>query len=167
MGNIQFITLLLLLAVNIPAGDMKKFTKPDFIISQVDKRYGIEIKRKKNNLVLYQQILLWEGTPYKYSGNSRLGIDCSSLVGRLFFKAYKRNIKAPSSVLYQKSRKISRSNLKEGDLVFFNIAGGKISHVGIYLKNGKFVHASTKRGVMVSSLEEKYYRKYFVSGGRI
>ena len=165
--NRIILVFLALFAVTLQAGELKKFTKPSFIISEVEKRYGLDIKRKQNNLVLYQQILLWEGTPYQYSGNSKNGIDCSGLVGRLFRKAYKRNIAAPSSVLYSRSRRISRKSLKEGDLVFFNIAAGKISHVGIYLKDGKFVHASTKRGVIVSSLDEKYYTRYFVSGGRI
>ena len=151
----------------VAAKNLGNYTKPAFIISETKKKYDLDIEKRKNKLVLYQQILLWDGTPYKYSGDSKSGIDCSSLVARLYKKAYKKDIKAPSAVLYQRSRKISRSSLREGDLVFFKIESSNITHVGVYLQDGKFVHASTKRGVTVSSLDEKYYQKYFYTGGRI
>ena len=64
-------------------------------------------------------------------------------------------------------KKISESDLKEGDLVFFNTNGKSISHVGVYLQNNKFVHASTKKGVMVSDMNEPYFKKTYVSSGRV
>jgi lipoprotein Spr len=67
-------------------------------------------------------------------------------------------------------RKISRDELKEGDLVFFRTEGGRKkspNHSGIYLKNGKFIHTSTSRGVMVSSLREPYYLRTWVAAGRV
>ena len=68
----------------------------------------------------------------------------------------------------KESNKIARRNLREGDLVFFTSRSSrkKVAHVGIYLKDGKFIHASTSRGVIISSLNEDYYRKHWLSGGR-
>jgi cell wall-associated NlpC family hydrolase len=63
--------------------------------------------------------------------------------------------------------KISKSKLQEGDLVFFNTFGNDISHVGIYLKDGKFAHTSTSKGVTVSSLNERYYQKNYRAAGRV
>ena len=71
------------------------------------------------------------------------------------------------------AEKISEKELKEGDLVFFTINSkpnakeGQVSHMGIYLQNNKFVHATTKAGVMINDLDEEYYKKYFEGGGRI
>ena len=62
--------------------------------------------------------------------------------------------------------KIDKENLSEGDLVFFNTRGG-VSHVGVYLRNGYFVHSSSKDGVRISSLNEKYYHRKFIGAGRI
>ena len=62
---------------------------------------------------------------------------------------------------------IKISDLKEGDLVFFNTNGKSISHVGVYLKNHKFVHASTKKGVMISDMNEPYFKQTYVSSGRV
>lgn len=70
---------------------------------------------------------------------------------------------------HQNCRKVAKRNLKEGDLVFFHNGRKKrkATHVGIYLKDGRFVHASTSRGVIVSRLEEDYYRRCWMQGGRV
>ena len=66
------------------------------------------------------------------------------------------------------SRKLSTTELQEGDLVFFDTrGGGYVSHVGVYLGNNKFIHASVSKGVMVNDLFESYYMKRYVGGGRI
>jgi lipoprotein Spr len=62
---------------------------------------------------------------------------------------------------------VNRRNLREGDLVFFKINNRKVSHVGIYISNNKFVHASTSRGVVVNDLDEEYYARRFAYGGRV
>ena len=69
----------------------------------------------------------------------------------------------------KESNKIARRNLREGDLVFFTSRSSrkKVAHVGIYLKDGKFIHASTSQGVIVSSLKEKYYTQHWLCGGRV
>lgn len=70
--------------------------------------------------------------------------------------------------MYEKN-KVAKRNLKEGDLVFFssNRSRKRVAHVGIYLKSGKFIHSSTSRGVIVSRLNEDYYLRHWISGGRI
>ena len=65
------------------------------------------------------------------------------------------------------STPVSREDLKEGDLVFFKINSRTISHVGIYLGNNRFAHASSSRGVVLSNLDEPYYKRYFYKGGRL
>ena len=78
--------------------------------------------------------------------------------------------RSSADMLKYNCKKVSRGKLQEGDLVFFKTGGGKKktpNHVGIYLKNGKFIHTSTSRGVMVSSLSEPYYTRSWITGGRV
>ncbi len=118
------------------------------------------------NLNLYNLIEEWWATRYHYGGTTRKGIDCSAYSGTLLSQVW--GIRAPRTAraMYGIAEKISRENLKEGDLVFFNTRGG-VSHVGVYLGNGYFTHASTGNGVTINNLEENYYRSKFISGGRI
>lgn len=82
----------------------------------------------------------------------------------------KQLARSSADMLKYNCKKVSRGKLQEGDLVFFKTGGGKKktpNHVGIYLKNGKFIHTSTSRGVMVSSLSEPYYTRSWITGGRV
>ena len=116
---------------------------------------------------LYQNIGEWLGTPYKYSGSKKAGVDCSGLVSVLYKECYNMELEGCASDLFKKSEPIKRSELREGDLVFFKIKKKRISHVGIYLEQNRFVHTSLQNGVIVSNLEDPYYKKYFFKGGRI
>jgi len=69
--------------------------------------------------------------------------------------------------IYKEVKPVKKSALKEGDLVFFKINKKKISHVGVYIGNNKFVHASVQSGVVISDLDEPYYKKYFYKAGRV
>lgn len=122
-----------------------------------------DIKNEK----LYQFIDEWYGVKYKYAGKDKSGIDCSGLTSTLYLKVYKKTISCSTKALVEETKKIKESDMKEGDLVFFKIDSGKASHVGVYLQNNKFVHASTKKGVMISDLNEPYFKKYFLSAGRV
>jgi murein DD-endopeptidase / murein LD-carboxypeptidase len=68
--------------------------------------------------------------------------------------------------MYESCDHVAEKNLQEGDLVFFKINSKNVSHVGVYLQNRRFVHASTKRGITINNLDEAYYKKYFFKGGR-
>ncbi len=120
-----------------------------------------------SNPNLYESINEWIGTPYHYSGESKNGIDCSGFVCKLYKSAYKENISGSAKELYNLVDPIKKTELKEGDLVFFKIRKRRISHVGIYLGENKFAHASSHSGVIISDLDEEYYKKYFFKGGRL
>jgi cell wall-associated NlpC family hydrolase len=107
----------------------------------------------------------WMGTRYRLGGSSKDGIDCSAFTQVLFSTLYGISIPRTAREQYDFSQRISRTELKEGDLVFFNTIGG-VSHVGMYLQNNKFVHASTG-GVTISDLFDDYWMKKFIGVGRV
>jgi cell wall-associated NlpC family hydrolase len=130
---------------------------------------GIE-ESHKDNFELYKETASWLNTRHVEGGLSRSGIDCSGFVYVVYKNVYGIRLERSSSSIYKKNcRRISKGRLKGGDLVFFNTSGSwfTINHVGIYLKDNKFVHTSTSKGVIVNSLEEEYYRKTWVCGGRV
>lgn len=129
---------------------------------------GIDIDLTDNHN-LYINAAEWLGTPYRAGGESKRGTDCSGLVSQLYKKVYHTRLPRSTDEQLEESSKISRRNLREGDLVFFTSRSSrkKVAHVGIYLKDGKFIHASTSQGVIVSNLKEKYYTQYWLCGGRV
>jgi lipoprotein Spr len=120
-----------------------------------------------SNEKLYSFIDDWYGTPYQYAGKTKKGVDCSGLTCILFKEVYGKELSGSSASIYNQCEKISKDKLREGDLVFFKIDSKEISHIGIYLQNNKFVHATTKAGVMIDDLDEEYYKKYFFGGGKL
>lgn len=110
------------------------------------------------------------GTPYRYGGNTPDGgFDCSGLVGFVFKDA--ANLALPRStreLIDIDARKIDRDSLQPGDLVFFNPRGGRVSHIGIYVGEDRFVHAPSTGGtVRLDSLNSAYWRKFYVSAKRV
>jgi len=116
--------------------------------------------------VLFGFIDNWYGTRYCLGGSTKDCIDCSAFVQIFFSTVYGLTIPRTARDQYNASDKIAITKLKQGDLVFFNTSGG-ISHVGVYLQNNKFVHASTSGGVMINDLSENYYARRFIGAGRI
>jgi hypothetical protein len=108
----------------------------------------------------------WYGTRYRMGGTTKKGVDCSAFVQAVYLSAFAVALPRTARDQYQSSRIISATELKEGDLVFFNTTGG-VSHVGIYLQNNKFVHASSRNGVVISDLFEPYYLRRYIGAGRI
>ncbi len=116
---------------------------------------------------LFYQVYSWVGTRYQYAGESKKGIDCSGFVCEMYKNTYCIELSGGSKDIWTKVKPVEKSELQEGDILFFKIKKGQISHVGIYLGNNKFAHASVHAGVIVSDLDEDYYKKYFFKGGRV
>jgi len=119
-----------------------------------------------SNVKLFQFVYDWIGTPYHFGGDSKKGIDCSAFTKELYGKVFNLAIKRNSRDIFSMVSPVRKDDLKEGDLVFFKIHSRSISHVGIYLGDGKFAHASS-RGVAINSLTDGYYSRYFYKGGRL
>lgn len=115
---------------------------------------------------LFEFIDEWYGTQYKLGGMTKQGIDCSAFTQFLFAAVYGISLPRTAREQYKLTRRISRTELKEGDLIFFNTRGG-ISHVGVYLQNNKFIHAAASGGVMISDLFDTYWVRRFVGVGRL
>ncbi|MEO8088600.1 MAG: NlpC/P60 family protein [Bacteroidota bacterium] len=127
---------------------------------------GKEIDTIENPL-LFQTVYEWLGTPYKYSGDCKEGVDCSGFVCMLYKKVFDIDLAQSSADIFKDAKPLKKNDLQEGDLVFFKIKKRRVSHVGIYLDNNKFAHASVQNGVIISDLEEPYYKKYFFKGGSV
>ncbi|HET9055333.1 MAG TPA: NlpC/P60 family protein [Chitinophagaceae bacterium] len=128
-------------------------------------RLGIEVEAVTNTR-LFELIDEWWGTKYKLGGSTKSGVDCSSFVQTIMAGVFLLSLPRTAREQYEASVKIADEELKESDLVFFNTLGG-ISHVGIYLTNNKFVHASTSGGVMISDLNDSYWKARYKGAGRV
>jgi cell wall-associated NlpC family hydrolase len=162
-------------------------TKPEIITKQevinyketttpgVEKTSPVQLKyallmntdvEEVQNLPLYESIDDWYGTPYRYGGTTKRGIDCSAFVQSVYISAFGVTLPRTAKEQYQYVKLISTTQLKEGDLLFFNTLG-YVSHVGIYLRNNKFVQASVSGGVVITDMFDPYYAKHLVGVGRI
>lgn len=120
-----------------------------------------------DNERLYEEVRRWYGTPYRYGGKDESGTDCSGMVMVVYQRVYGKRIERNSAKMMERNcRKIDKSELREGDLVFFGTSR-RINHVGIYLKNGRFIHASSSKGVIINSLDEPYYIRTYICSGRV
>ena len=123
-----------------------------------------------DNKKLYREIKGWLGTPYQYAGNTKRGVDCSGFVLQIYKAVYKKPIERNSAKIFEKNCKlIDVDDLREGDLVFYCTSRNtkKINHVGIYLKDNKFAHASSSSGVKISDITEDYFINHFYAAGRV
>lgn len=127
---------------------------------------GIE-REEGDNEALYNAIQSWMGTPYQFGGSTKAGVDCSGFVSNIYQEVYQRTLHRVANDMQLDCILISRSELQEGDLVFFTNSKGRVSHVGIFLKNDIFAHSSTSRGVIISRLGDSYWSKHFYKGGRV
>ena len=119
------------------------------------------------NTKLFLEIDEWWGTNYCMGGTTKNCVDCSGFTGNVVRNIYKIILPRTAAEQYTASNRVDKDNLKEGDLVFFKTKKGYVNHVGIYLCNNKFVHASTSSGVMISDLDEHYWQGKFAGGGRV
>lgn len=148
-----------------PKESVTKDKNSDAILDKYARELGVSRKELKDPK-LYAYIDGWIGVPYKFAGNTKDGVDCSGFVNAVFRDVYKISLKRSATEIIGECNEIEKSSLTETDLVFFDISG-KNSHIGIYLSNQKFIHASTSKGVMISDLNQTYWQKYWGRAGRI
>lgn len=149
-------------AANYPAADMER---GDWL----QLKYAVILNSSPENLTntsLLRLIDEWWGTRYSLGGNTKDGIDCSAFTQVIMSNIYGISLPRTCAEQYKFSDKIDDDEMQEGDLVFFK-SGGSIAHVGIYLTNNRFVHASTSQGVMVSDLNENYWKAKYKGAGRV
>jgi len=122
----------------------------------------------KREKILFE-IVNYLDSPYLYGGNTKGGIDCSAFTSNVFEKALNYNLPRTASQQYINGQEIfSFSNLKFGDLVFFNTSKSSFpGHVGIYLGNDLFAHASVSHGVTISNIQDRYYKEKYVGARRV
>jgi lipoprotein Spr len=120
------------------------------------------------NLSLYRFIDEWYGVRYRLGGSSKAGIDCSAFMQKLYDQVFGINLLRTAVEQFSTASLIwNKEQCKEGDLVFFHTHGSRVSHVGLYLINNFFVHASSSHGIMISSLDESYWSRKFACAGRV
>ncbi|GEO05564.1 hypothetical protein AAE02nite_32280 [Adhaeribacter aerolatus] len=128
---------------------------------------GVKLEYNENK-ELIETVTDWLGTPYRSGSASKKGTDCSGFVTRIYKEVYDIDLSRSSRSMFHDVKRISKSEVKEGDLVFFRRGPGQpIYHVGIYLKKDKFIHSATNGGVIISSLKEHYYQRNFYAAGRV
>lgn len=115
---------------------------------------------------LYSQHDKWKGVKYKMGGLSKNGIDCSGFVYLTYLELFGIQLPRSTSSQSQIGKKIQTDKLRSGDLVFFK-TGRKVMHVGIYLENNSFLHASAKKGVMISRLDDPYWKSKYWQTKRV
>ncbi|MBO4786872.1 MAG: C40 family peptidase [Prevotella sp.] len=139
--------------------------------STIDQWNELNIKLDRHdNRMLYREIKSWLGTPHKDGQHKKQeGTDCSGFVMEIYLSVYNMKIERNSARISTHScYEISPEELREGDLVFFhNGSGNGITHVGIYLKDNMFAHASSSRGVVIDNLSSRYYSEHFYAAGRV
>lgn len=108
----------------------------------------------------------WKGVPYRLGGTTKQGVDCSAFTQVAMYDVYQINLPRTTEQIATQGSKVSRSNAAYGDLVFFK-TGWRTRHVGIYIGNNQFMHASTSKGVIISSLSNPYWNSKFWQVRRI
>ena len=159
-----------------PSDTTSEFDEPPVEAKPVDKsKFVANIEKLKSFSValtsrekVLLEVIKYLDTPYKYGGNSGKGIDCSAFTKQVFENSLSLEIPRSAREQYRIGDEVSKDELKFGDLVFFNTTRRSFpGHVGIYLGDNQFVHASRKLGVTVSSLDDDYYLKRYVGARRV
>lgn len=138
----------------------------DFLLQASQDEFEAMVRNTDIKSRLMEQYASWKGVRYRMGGDSKRGIDCSAFVQRTFREQF--GLELPRSTYEQQDmgRQIQRTKLRVGDLVLFR-AGSTGRHVGIYLGNDQFVHASTSSGVMISNMNENYWKARYQEGRRV
>jgi len=159
---LTFWTIAILIAALSSCGSRKHVVKPDVKAAKAADAMA-SLKSKS----LYRFITEWTGVKYKLGGLDKSGIDCSGFALLLEKNIYGFTMPRRSRDQAEAVKKRNKNNLEEGDLIFFSFGGNEVDHVGVYLNNNFFVHASTTRGVIVDDLNLPVYQNAIVKTGTL
>lgn len=143
----------------------KKLTKLKKNLGSLDSYSNYQNDRMDLNIELFDFYSEWEGVSYKLGGDSKNGIDCSGFIQKVFKEKFDMTIPRTTQMQSQLGKEIGKNELKSGDLVFFKT--GDVNHVGVYLEDGLFIHASTQIGVTISELDNSYFSKSYWKAQRV
>ncbi len=131
----------------------------------IDLDAGIENSVREKLIV---EIKKFYGAPYRWGGSTPEGTDCSGMVQTIFKNAASINLPHNADLIFKGTKKIPTRDLMLGDLVFFSMDGSaRATHMGVYIKNGYFIHASSSKGVILSKLGDRYYKRQFIGATRV
>lgn len=136
---------------------------------QLAQQVTTDINMDQDALLFYllrKAFIDWKGTPYRLGGNSKQGIDCSAFVQNVYRASFNITLPRTTEVQAQQGYLVYRDQLQVGDLLFFK-TGWRTRHVGIYIGNEAFIHASTSQGVISSSLKNVYWKQKYWQAKRI
>jgi probable lipoprotein NlpC len=166
----KIIIFALFAALLLFAGCSSKTIEPELLPIVYEEPVPVVVEESKDthwvSKALHKEYDKWCETPYLYGGNTLQGTDCSSLVQKVYLDAFGVTLPRTSEEQAKIGYKVSRKTAKEGDLVFFKI-NSKTRHSGIMIDKGKFLHASTHKGVIISSLYDPYWRRVYVQTRRV
>lgn len=146
--------------------DISERTATKGVYAKYSEKWNVELSGKEDAKFL-EEIDSWLGTPYVYGGESKKGTDCSGMIQTMYKTLYNLSLNRSANDMQKDVRFIDLDKAKLGDVLFFKINGDRVSHVALYLGNRRFIHATTSKGVMISSLDEEYYSKRYYKCGRI
>jgi hypothetical protein len=137
---------------------LKPHKKDTEFYARYSKKFGIRFNGSEN-MRLIKSVDHWLGTPYKWGGCSESGVDCSCLIKHIYEDVYDVQLDRTSLTICQEGdiSSFRKETFQEGDILCFKMDNGAISHVGVYLKDNKFVHASQSKGVIISTLDRSFY----------
>ena len=139
------------------------------VLATISFLFGAPSQKGSQRIAFVNNALNYLGTPYRYAGHSPKGMDCSGFVSRNGADVLKLQMPRRSDAIAEYAKRITDEEIQPGDLLFFNTAGG-ISHVGIYIGAGKFIHSASdgpRTGVIISSIQESYWKKTYRFAGSI